>query len=224
MKKDTFYFPHDANAQNDEKCLEIIAIYGMAGYGLYWAIIERMHETASGKLNGKLLNGLAFSLKIEYSLLLQFYNTAIEIGLFVTDGINYWSERVIKNKEILGEKRRRKSEAGIAGMQSRWGHNNNVISEHNTSITKHNKEKQSKANKIKEACSREQVFEFLRSATNKNISDRQIEKETDEFVKKYANEKITNLRALCNTWANNVTEKLILSAKEEYEEKLLKAL
>jgi hypothetical protein len=143
-KKDAYYFPHDANAQNDEKCLFLISELGMHGYGLYWAFIEAMHETSDGRLKVNLLNGFSIRFNTSKDLLLQFYNTAITLSLFVTDGEYYWSERVIQNKSIFDEKRLKKSKAGTLGMQSRWATNNNVITENNTAITKHNKVKESK--------------------------------------------------------------------------------
>lgn len=49
------------------------------------------------------------------------------------------------------------------------------------------------------------VFEFLRSNTNpKFISDRQIEKEVDEFIEKYEGMNIGNLKALCLSWVSNI--------------------
>ncbi len=167
MKKDAYYFSHDTNAQSDEKCLEIIAQYGMAGYGIYWSIIERMHESSDGRLNQKLLSGLAFSLRVEIDLLYQFYNTAIAIGLFVTDGTFYWSARVLKNKQLLDQKREKRVNAGKAGMQSRWHSNNNVIAVDNKAITKHNKVKESKVKEIIEYTS--EIVSFLNSATGKEF-------------------------------------------------------
>ena len=138
--KDAYYFPHDSNARNDEKCLYIINKYGLTGYGLYWAFIECMHDQSDGKLTSTLIDGLAVPFNTDITLLKQFYNDAITINLFVTDGVKYWSERVLRNKQLFEEKRTKKSQAGIKGMQSRWGFDNTVI-------TKHNKVKESKVKK-----------------------------------------------------------------------------
>jgi hypothetical protein len=147
MKKEAYYFSHDMNSQNDEKCLYLISKFGMAGYGLFWAFIEAMHETIDGKLDCKLIEGFCIRFNTNSELLYQFYNTAIEINLFVTDGNKYWSERVIKNKLLFAEKKNKKSLAGIAGMQARWQNHNTVITKNNKAITKDNKVKE---NKVKE--------------------------------------------------------------------------
>lgn len=148
MKKDTYYFPHDANAHSDEKTLHIISKFGMAGYGLYWCFIETMHQASDGKLTVKLLEGLSMRFMVDKDMLLQFYNEAISINLFITDGKKYWSQRVLRNKDEYLAMWEKKSKAGKAGMQSRWGNSNTVITENNTVITKHNKRKENKEKKI----------------------------------------------------------------------------
>jgi hypothetical protein len=147
MKKDSYYFPHDSNAHNDEKILHIISNFGMEGYGLYWAFIEAMHESTDGKLTIKLLNGLSIRFNVDKKILHDFYKECIEIGLFVADNEKYWSERVLRNKQEFDEKRQKKSLAGKYGMQNRWASNNSVITKDNSVITKHNKVKKSKVNK-----------------------------------------------------------------------------
>lgn len=42
MKKDAYYFSHDANAQDDPKCMLLIDQMGMEGYGIFWSLIERL--------------------------------------------------------------------------------------------------------------------------------------------------------------------------------------
>ena len=145
----SYYFPHDYNAHNDEKILYIRSKYGMEGYGLYWYFIEKMHESNDCKLTCKLIEGVAYQINIDITLLLQFYNDCIDIELFVTDGVKYWSDRVLKNIETFDKKKEAKSLAGKKGMENRWK-NNSVITENNIVISEDNKEKKIKENKIKE--------------------------------------------------------------------------
>ncbi len=42
MKKDAYYFSHDANSQDDPKCMLLIDQMGMEGYGIFWALIEKL--------------------------------------------------------------------------------------------------------------------------------------------------------------------------------------
>jgi hypothetical protein len=151
MNNKSFYFSHDYNAAQDEKILYLRSKYGMEAYGLYWFFIELLHQSPNSKLKCKLIDGISYQLNIDIDKLLQFYDTCISIELFVTDGEFYWSQRVLENKEIQDEKRKSKSFAGKKGMEKRWGSSsyNTTITEDNTCITKHNKEKESKEKESK---------------------------------------------------------------------------
>ena len=148
MSKDTYYFPHDFNAGSDEKILYLRSKFGMQAYGLYWVLIEIMHESSDSKLTCNLIDGIAYQINVDITFLKEFYNECIAIELFVTDGVKYWSERVLRNKEILYEKRNLKSIAGKKGMENRWK-NKEVITNDNTVITEDNKGNESKVKDIK---------------------------------------------------------------------------
>ena len=42
MAKEAYYFSHDANSQDDPKCMVLIDQLGMEGYGIFWALIEKL--------------------------------------------------------------------------------------------------------------------------------------------------------------------------------------
>lgn len=125
--KDTYYFSHDYNAKGDEKCEYMIHKFGLVFYGLYWIVIEKMHASADGKLTCALMGGIAKAYNIEPELLADIYNESIKIELFLSDGEKYWSERVLRNKEMLDDKRAEKSVAGRKGAAKRWGGSNKGI-------------------------------------------------------------------------------------------------
>lgn len=50
MKKDAYYFSHDANSQDDPKCMLLIDQLGMEGYGIFWAVIEKLRSEKDYKL------------------------------------------------------------------------------------------------------------------------------------------------------------------------------
>lgn len=85
----TPYFSHDVNAQRDDKCVRLLQTLGWKGYGVYWAIIERLHEQKECSLeyNPK---GLAWSLHIAEKYLVR---VLTEFGLFSfsEDGQTFWS-------------------------------------------------------------------------------------------------------------------------------------
>jgi hypothetical protein len=148
MSKDTYYFPHDFNAGSDEKILYLRSKFGMEAYGLYWVLIEIMHESSDSKLTCNLIDGIAYQINVDITFLKVFYNECIAIELFVTDGVKYWSERVLRNKELLNEKRNLKSIAGKKGMENRWGNKKDITND-NIVITEDNKGNESKVKDIK---------------------------------------------------------------------------
>ena len=59
MKKDAYYFSHDANSQDDPKCMLLIDQLGMEGYGIFWALIERLRQEKEYKLPFAIVPSLA---------------------------------------------------------------------------------------------------------------------------------------------------------------------
>lgn len=47
----TPYFPHESNARNDEKLIALRMKHGWEGYGIYWAIIEKLRDAAGYRLS-----------------------------------------------------------------------------------------------------------------------------------------------------------------------------
>jgi hypothetical protein len=41
--KDAYYFPHDSNAKDDPKCIQLIEEQGVEGYGIFITFTERLH-------------------------------------------------------------------------------------------------------------------------------------------------------------------------------------
>jgi len=178
MSKDTYYFPHDFNAGSDEKILYLRSKFGMEAYGLYWVLIEIMHESSDSKLTCNLIDGIAYQINVDITFLKEFYNECIAIELFVTDGVKYWSERVLRNKELLNEKRNLKSIAGKKGMENRWK-NKEVITNDNIVITEDNKGNESKVKEIKGNEIKVNKLNIIDSAFDEwwNIYDKKVSKE-----------------------------------------------
>ena len=144
--KETYYFSHDYNARNDEKVMYLLSKYKWEGYGIYWLIIELLHEATNNRLNLSLLDGVAFRHNIDITLLQSVITTSVEIKLLYQDGEEIGSNRVDKNILELNEFRTKKSNAGKAGMAKRWGYDNTVITKHNKG-----KERKVKEMKVKES-------------------------------------------------------------------------
>ena len=61
MSKETFYFSHDYNARNDIKIQALLVEHGAAGYGVYWIIVEILHEETAKKLKQNNLTYVAIA-------------------------------------------------------------------------------------------------------------------------------------------------------------------
>ncbi len=169
--KDTYYFSHDTNARNDEKILMLRAEHGWEGYGLFWALVEMMFDNTTTCIKHSRVRGIAVSYNIDITVLQSVIETAINEGLFVSNGETFWSESLRRRKKAFHELREKRSEAGKKGMESRWGKPKNTGTD-NGVITKDNKgkEKESKGNSTKGVKfippSVEEVKEYCRERNN----------------------------------------------------------
>ncbi len=129
--KDAFYFPHDSNAIQDPKMMILFYECGLMGIGLYWIIVEIMHQQEDGKITEESFKSyLKFYFKIDAIQNQQMLNTCstnaeqvlnkIEqvlnsTQLFVKQDGFVFSHRVLKNQEsrkVISKKR------SLAGKKS----------------------------------------------------------------------------------------------------------
>lgn len=118
--KDAFYFSHDANARNDIKIIKLRRKLGMAGYGIYWCVIEILRETSEYKLPIEHIDDIAFELKVESETLTSIIN---DFGLFTVNDGFFCSTRLCKSMGMYNDYRDKLSAAGKKGMEKRWGNN-----------------------------------------------------------------------------------------------------
>lgn len=119
MNKDAFYFQHDDNARNDEKIIALRIKYDWKGYGLYWAIIEKLRESKCYKLSVD-YNLLSYDLRCDAGIIKSIIN---DFGLFILtdDGKYFYSKSLCERMKSLDELRAKRSEAGKRGNAKRWG-------------------------------------------------------------------------------------------------------
>lgn len=135
--KDTFYFKHDCNARQDEKILALRMRHKWEGYGLYWAIIERLRESSNYECV-KDYNLIAFDLRTDAATIKSIIE---DFGLFTftEDGKRFYSERLSTDMSIKNDLSASRSAAGRKGMSNRYQKSNTVITElqhsYNTDIT-----------------------------------------------------------------------------------------
>ncbi len=117
MRKDAYYFPHDSNAKDDPKCVELIESLGLEGYGSYWVLVETLREQPNYKYPLKLIPALA-----------RRYNTTPDklkavishYGLFkIHNDEFFFSESLIQRMEQYENKKELARLAGIKSGEAR---------------------------------------------------------------------------------------------------------
>jgi hypothetical protein len=120
-KNNTFWFPHDYNARNDEKTAALRAEYGAVSYGVYMVLVEMLHESENSKIefDEKKLRRLARIEKVNEDLFMNIVMSCIDHELFVLEENNFYSNRVNRNKAAREEIRLKRVESGrLAGQRS----------------------------------------------------------------------------------------------------------
>ena len=109
-KKDAFYFPHDSNARDDIKCVELLGDLGVEGYGIFWILIEMLREQPEYKYPVKLLPVIAK----RYCVAPETVNDVVnKFGLFIVDENGFFfSESLSRRMATMDGK---KEQARLAG-------------------------------------------------------------------------------------------------------------
>lgn len=111
MRKEAYYFSHDANAMDDPKCMMLIDQLGMEGYGIFWGLIERLRQEKEYKLPISVLPSLA---KRWGTSTEKMQTVVSKYGLFIMDEMDFFSDRLRRSME-------EKSLKGRNSANIRWG-------------------------------------------------------------------------------------------------------
>lgn len=121
-KNNTYYFSHDCNAQSDVKLIRVKKELGWAGYGLYWALIERLRCEDSYSLPFA-VDALAYDLRADEEVIERLIT---DFGLFEVDAQSesFYSPSLIRRMGVYDEKAENlskvRSEAAKKGNEKRW--------------------------------------------------------------------------------------------------------
>ena len=120
--KEAYYFSHDYNPSSDPKIQALIGEYGAVGYGIFWRIVEMLHEDELHKLPCKQYIYLALAKQLltsveQVSSIVDYCINVCE--LFQSDNTFFWSERVIRNISKRTEISNKRSKAGKISAESR---------------------------------------------------------------------------------------------------------
>lgn len=115
------YFPHYANTRNEDNIIRLRLAHGVAGYGVYHMLLERLRMAKSYKcdLDYEILSwDLACDTDLIRSVIYDF-------GLFeiVDDGQRFCSIELNAYMQLMEEKKRERQERASAAARARWGKN-----------------------------------------------------------------------------------------------------
>jgi hypothetical protein len=117
MTKDAFYFPHDSNASSDRKMIRLRRVCGLAGYGFYWIIIEKLRDAPQYQLPVASISDYVFEFRAEE----KFFDEFFACELLERDEVHFWSSSLCRRMTALDNKREQARNAGIASAQKRNG-------------------------------------------------------------------------------------------------------
>lgn len=112
------YFPHDCNATEDPKCVLLISQLGMEGYGIFWALVEKLRAQKDLRLPLSLLPALAgkwgtSAAKVE--------TVVTAFGLFgIDDDQFFFSDSLTSRMTMIIEKADRRRNLAIKAATTRW--------------------------------------------------------------------------------------------------------
>lgn len=142
--RDTYYFSHDYNARSDSKIKRLIARHGMAGYGIYWSIVEDLYQNANALPTD--YESIAFDLRTDEKTLQSIVN---DFDLFRVDTESFGSMSVQRRLD----EREEKSTKARDSARKRWDKDANALPTHsdrNAIKGKESKGDESKVNQTKE--------------------------------------------------------------------------
>ena len=111
-KLQSLWFRHDFNASNDEKIVRLLMKKGVAGYGVYWLLIEELAKADNLELFCS-YDELAYKLHIEEESLVK--SVVEDFGLFVVRDGKFFAQRLRSDMEEVERAREKRSNAGKKG-------------------------------------------------------------------------------------------------------------
>lgn len=110
-QKETFYFSHDYNARTDPKIKRLMAKHGMAGYGVFWSIIEDLYN--NDNLLPVQFETMAFDLRCSEEMV---QSIVTGFDLFIIQG-EYFGSLSVQRR--LNERAEKSKKARNSAME-RW--------------------------------------------------------------------------------------------------------
>lgn len=109
------YFPHDFNARNDSKLVELRMDMGNKGIGIYWSIVEMLYEEG-GRIELAKLKAVSFAINEELTNVQQVVQ---QYKLFEYDDRFFWSDAIFSRLKYIKKISDARAKAGKASGKAR---------------------------------------------------------------------------------------------------------
>lgn len=193
-KKESYYFSHDYSTTNDPKIQALLGKYGAKGYGIYWRVVEILHEEQDHKLQLKpyVFEAIASTFKEDVELIIEIIEYQVKICELFKKKSNYiYSERVLHN---IDKRDKIKEARSMAGKRSAEVRIQQKLTNVEQTPTKESKVKESKENESKVSIDWDRLLIFFNKTFNKNnrvLNDANKQKYKARLKEGYTNENIS---------------------------------
>lgn len=167
-KKETFYFSHDYSCTNDPKIQALLGKYGARGYGIYWRIVEILHEDPTHKMQMKpyVFEAISSTFNEPTENVKEIITYAVEVcELFVLKNNAIHSRRVLNN---LQKRNQIKEARSYAGKKSAEARKKQKLTNVQQNATKESKVKESKVKENNIAIDFDAILKYFNICFNKN--------------------------------------------------------
>lgn len=175
MKGNNFYFQHDNTAHEDDKILDLRADLHYEGYGIFWALLEILHQNG-GRMQMH-TKRLAFALQVDEEILSKVIKN---YDLFVIEDGYFYSQRLLNQidyrAEIVEKRRKAGAKGGMVKASAKHLPSNELP-----------KERKGKETKEKESI-------------GNNITRDNFEKIKDRLINQSEQEKMNMIKAIDTTY------------------------
>ena len=162
------YFPHQYNAHDDEKLQQVIINHGLAGYAVFFLLLEYLGQKKDRVLSKDFYKVLSWNYRIDEDIV---RSVVEDYGLFKVSDNHFSSDGLNDRMAILDDKIAKRRAAGALGGQKKAENRSKTLANSSNSLAMLRKEKEKRTKKeiIKEE-GEERRGEDEKSTTNKDIS------------------------------------------------------
>jgi hypothetical protein len=196
------YFSHDYGTRNKKRMAALLHDSGSRGYGLFWIIVEMLHEDSAKWMDMDDITFIAIKKESgeDIGYIRQFVTDCIEkYKIFICEDHRFTTERVLRNISKREEIREKRAEAGRRSAESKASKSGNdqqtatsvepVLNVNQQNPTKETKGKESKG---KESSNRANALVAPEGATR--VTKSEYEKVISEITGKEPKEVWTALK------------------------------